>query len=391
MILAVAAIALVACSKTFNTANNEGTAIGFGTWTETMTKNITDPRTAGSGTFGVGDSFAVYGYKETTSPAAKVTVFDDVAVEMTATGVPGTWTYSPIRFWDKNYDQYTFFAISPSSVGTQADGENDSSVNVNPQDGSFTTRTITFDGNNSDILVADKKTVAKANYSSSAVQMDFNHVASWVDFKVNKAPNLTNATVTVSAFALSNIQTAGRLSVSNAYNVTTFAGDGTTGPAVSWSSTATGGYNTGNGVTPVSLTSPIEISEDTAFNPASPTTPAAATFLINTLIVKPQSFTAPTTRATPADASNDGAQRITITYQIAVANGGTNEYTATLWLSDFDTVNDDSAVPNEQAKVGSWDPGKHYTFYITLDATPIAFGASIHDWNTGNGYHYLVK
>ena len=54
MILAVAAIALAACSKTFNTANTEGTAIGFSTWAEHLTK--TGPSSVGN-TFAVNDAF----------------------------------------------------------------------------------------------------------------------------------------------------------------------------------------------------------------------------------------------------------------------------------------------------------------------------------------------
>ena len=98
MILAVAAIALVACSKTFNTASNEGTAIGFNTWAETLTK----VRTQGSSTFANGDDFAVYGYKYVTSSDTKTTVFDDVDVNYDGSA----WTYSPTRFWDQATDSY---------------------------------------------------------------------------------------------------------------------------------------------------------------------------------------------------------------------------------------------------------------------------------------------
>ena len=392
MILAVAAIGLVACSKTFEVTPTAETPIGFGSWTETLTKSITDPRVAGTNTFGVGDSFAVYGYKDKSDNSDPNTVFDDVAVEMTAVGVPGTWTYTPPRYWDMNYDKYIFYAVSPSSAGTSA--------TVNPQTGAITSASIVFAGNNNDILVADKETVLNANFKQK-VQLDFNHVASLVDFKIAKAPNLHDATVKITSFSLENIQTTGVLTVSADYNATVYGG--TAGPVATWSSTATGSYLPAAGVTPVysndgagdnaiSVTHPLTIVEDTAFPVPAEPADGKSTIIINNLVVKPQTFTAPTDRVDPANASNANAQKLTISYTIEVTGGGSNEYTATLWLSDFDTINDKSSVPNADTKVGSWDTGKYYKFYITIDSNPIAFGASINNWVNGtSGYHYIVQ
>ena len=119
MILAAIAATAMSCVKTYVGEPEAQSPIGFGTWTENMTKAITDPRTPGSNTFGVGDSFAVYGYKSASDDSNKSTVFDDVAVEMTVAGVPGTWIYSPTRFWDKTFDKYTFFAISPYQISSK--------------------------------------------------------------------------------------------------------------------------------------------------------------------------------------------------------------------------------------------------------------------------------
>ena len=51
-----------------------------------------------------------------------------------------------------------------------------------------------------------------------------------------------------------------------------------------------------------------------------------------------------------------------------------------------DTGNNDIFIP-------SWEAGKHYTFYITIDAQAIVFTASITDWVTTNatGYNYLIQ
>ncbi len=385
MILAVAAIALVACSRTFDTHEVAQAQIGFGTWTETLTKAISDPRTAGTNAFGVGDSFAVYGYKDKSDGSDPHTVFDDDEVEMTVAGTPGTWVYSPLRFWDQNYDKYIFYAISPSSVGTAA--------TVDAQTGAITSTSVSFEGDNvaSDVLVADKKTVLKANYGSQVV-LDFNHVASLVDFKVSKAPNLTDATVKVTAFSLSNIENAGTLTVSTAYNGSVYSASGLN-PIATWSTgDATGSYGPADGVTPVTLGTGLEIVENDAFTKFDGTDngePAVskATFIINNLIVKPQPLTAPT------DATNftETKPQLSITYTITTGSGtseSTTEYTSKLWLSNFDVINDNA---QDDTKVGSWATGKHYVFYITLDANPIVFGATINDWKTAAGYHYLLN
>lgn len=363
MILAAVAIAAVACSRTYDVVPASDQAIGFSSWTGYLTK----ARTAGTNTFGDGDTFAVYGYKEASS--TKTTVFDDVVVS-TTDGT--TWTYSPLRYWDRNADQYVFYAVSPSAIGTAA--------TVTPQTGEITSASITFAGNDNDILVADKETVANAAFGSQ-VDLDFNHIASLVDFKVAKAPNLHDATVTVTAFTLANIKATGTFGVSDAYNATVYGG--TNGPVVTWTPTATASYVPANGVTSVTL--PQVIAEDDAFSVPAEPADGKSTMIINNLVVMPQVFTAPADPAVTTDAT---AQKLTITYTIEVTDGGTNEYTSTLWLSDFDIVND---TDQADTKVASWDTGKHYTFYITLDSTPIVFGATVNDWTVGTGYHYLLN
>ena len=388
MIFAVAAIALVACSKEFDTnkSASNGTAIGFNTWAEQLTKAARVPGTSTFTAAGYQDNdFAVYGYKDKTTPA-KATVFDDVVVSTTD---GSAWTYTTPRFWDNNYDSYTFYAISPAAIGTAADGD-ESSSDVNPQTGAFVTRAITFAGNDNDILVADKKTVNKTdgggNFNSFAtVPLVFNHVASLVDFKVKKAASLHDATVTISAFELSDIDNVGQLTVSDAYT--------DSHPVATWSGTARTTYgpeagvvkvkvdNSGNyeanGTNSIDADHPIIIAEDTAF----PGTPAASTMVINNLIVKPQTFRA-------SDGSNP--QKITLTYKIAVTGSADVEYAnCVLYLCDFDNVDDEDQ--GGDAPIASWEPGKHYTFFITIDAHKISFSASITPWADVNGYNYLLN
>ena len=193
MIIAVAAIALAACSRTFDTAPVQPKEIGFNTWTELLTK----VRTQGSSAFAAGDDFAVYGFKDKSTPAP-VTEFDDVVVSTTDGSV---WTYSPKKIWDTSYDSYTFYAISPAAIGTDPD------ATVDPQTGEIESDDITFAGNDNDILVADKVTVAKTDGAEffngyGKVALVFNHITSKVDIVVKKSTNLDGLSVRIDEISL---------------------------------------------------------------------------------------------------------------------------------------------------------------------------------------------
>ncbi len=379
LILAATAGMALSCATNFEATPTQEAEIGFGTWAEQLTKAARLPGSSSFTESGYLDNdFAVYGYKYKTA-SDPVTVFNDVEVRTTDGTV---WDYQNHRFWDKGYDSYTFFAISPASFGTEADGTN-GSTDVNPQDGSFTTRSINFPGNDYDILVADKKTVLKGdapyfnNYAT--VPLVFNHVASLVDIKVKKAASLHDATVTISAFQLVDIDKEGKLTVSNVYT--------DSHPVATWEASARGVYAPTNGVVPVSITDPIEIVEDTNFgstgaddgNESTPYTPASSTILFNNLVVMPQTF---------RNENESNPQKIQLTYKISVAGGGDNEYQDVLYLANFDKLDD---TDQSDTKIGSWDPGKHYTFYITIGANAISFSATITNWTEVSGYHYLVN
>ena len=381
MILAVAAVALAACSRTFETHEVAQAQIGFGTWAEVMTKTVTpaDVRKAGDNHFKTGDSFAVYGYKSAADDSGKVTVFDDDAVVATADdGTDATtWDYNNHRFWDVNFAKYTFFGVSPSSLGTGG--------TVAPQTGNIST-VVEFAGNNNDVLVANKTIVEKgespyfSNYG--IVNLVFNHAASLVDIIVKKSPALDGTTVNVTAFELQNIKSKGTLAVT-AYGesspfkptiaLANWTGDGTTAT-----------YNTTKGATSVSV--PVTVNTDSAFpgDDASDVPAGTHNKVIDNLVVMPQSFETTGTR-----------QLIQMTYTITTTDGSSNTSTNTyadkiLYLSDFDDVDDKA---QDDGKIASWQPGKHYIFYITIDANEIKFSASINDWDATiiNGYNYLIN
>ena len=335
ILAAIAAIAATACTKTFEAVQTQGSALGFGTWANVLTK----ARTAGSSTFVNGDDFNVYGFK--TISAANTTVFNGDAVSFDGTD----WSYTNLRFWDPNASSYTFYAASPAGLIATA----------NAQTGEFTSNSIAFAGNDNDVLVADKKVVPQDDFNND-VNLSFNHIASLVDFKVKKHAEIAAATVAVTSFQLNNIDNVGTFSVSDAYT--------SSHPVVTWNPTARGAYSNTSGVTSVA-TLPSNVGTD------------GSDFLINHLVAMPQTFR-----------TDENIQTVTIEYSIT-SGGDTVTNTATFNLKTFDNVDDKD---NEDTLIGGWEGGKHYTFYITINANAIVFTASITDWVTAdNGYHYLLQ
>lgn len=389
MIIAVAAIALAACSKTFDhsKAATEGNAIGFGTWTETLTKD--EARVQGTSNFLAGDTFAVYGVKTDTDPEPDVTtvVFNGDVVTASGSGTL-TWDYDNHRFWDSSAESYTFYAVSPSTLKSNA------GFSMNAETGVLSTGSLSFSGASNDILVANKNVVSKGAGASSTyfdsyndVNMVFNHAAALVDIYVKKASTLTSA-VGISAISLNNIYKAGTLAVATA--------DYASAPIVgvsSWTPSGDrGSYLPTNGVVSVygdtdddaaiAADNQKIIAADSTFNPdntTEDTTPGASTILFNNLIVVPQTFGA---------SGGATSQNITITYTLGT---DPTSYTRTLYLADFDVVDNSDQSTDDKVTPASWEPGKHYSFYITIDAHEITFGAQITDWAAVNGYHYLIN
>jgi len=355
MILAVAALATIACSRTFDVKPEAQQEIGFKTWNETLTKSRTQGE---SGSFASDDHFWVYGYKGTNTP-----VFQSQEV----TTENGTdWTYTPKKFWDSSVDSYTFFALSRVESG---DPTKDPASSVTT--GSFASNDITFAGSDQDILVAKKKVVNKGsdNFNSwHTVDLDFHHIASIVDFKVKKTANLENSTVKITGISLLNVKNNGKYSIS-------YSG---TDPVATWedcTSSTTTTYTNASGVG-----GEVALATDVAKHTNS-------SDLINNLIVRPHTL---------AD-----TELLQISYTITTPVGSSNEVitvnNSQIKLNKFDITDYDSSgaqtdpVQNGDTKIVAWEPGKHYIYYLTIDVHTIEFTASITDWDTVNAYRYLVN
>ena len=349
LIAAVAATALVACTKTFdhNKSVNEGAPISLSTWSDVMTKA---PKTD----FVTDDEFDVFGFKWNAGPADQTTVFDGIDVKFNGTA----WTYSPIRYWDKAFDNYTFFAVWPKDILATAPA----------QTGLFVTSNRTFNGADENLLIAQKKDVANANYGAP-VPLVFKHMAALVDFKVKKADDIVDAELVVTSIQLDNIRTVGTFTVASY--------DGSNNPV---GTVGAGGWTPDGTPTVASFTHASGAGASLpTLAAATGNTTGTAGALINSLVVMPQAF-----------ATGAGAQTVTIAYKLTDPAGIENTYTPNaVELGTFDSTDGDS---NTAPFIASWLPGYHYTYYITINANKITFTASIADWDaTANGFHYILN
>ena len=375
MIFAVAAIALVACSKEFDTnkSASNGTAIGFGTWAEQLTK----ARATGTTSFVANDEFEVYGTKTVSS--AKQVVFHDVDVKFDG----ANWDYAPHRFWDPAASQYDFYAVMPKNILAAEANEGDYA-----KTGLFTSSSITFDdptANDNDILVADHKLCEgsgdSAPYSYSTfqsgtkVQLSFNHVATGVDLKVKQDNNLGDAVVKVTALSLLNISNVGT------FEVTAYSTDV---PTVDWTDAASSVLETVASSGEYKILDPADDADDVTVagkttytsNTASGTTGTPATLFEN-YVFMPQDLDA-------------AVQKIKISYTVQVGTEAPNVYTDILIpIANFQQTDTDN---NSGTKIASWEPKTKYIYTITIGANVIEFTATVKDWATTiNGYDYLLN
>ncbi len=353
LFLAAVVMAAGACSRTYDVNPAADKAIDFGTWAE----NLTKARTAGTNKFAKEDDFAVFGYK--LKGTTKTTVFAQNDHNVVSTTDGSTWTYTPKRFWDQNAVSYTFYAVSPAAIGNTAD-------TVKVETGAITSTAITFHGYDNDVLVSKETIVDSAAYTRAAipsrVAMHFNHIASLVDFKVKKHDDLDDATVSITGFSLSNIKNKGTFRVASY--------DSLKCPKTTW--TAAGdvaSFTYENDTDTLTTSYPSNIAA----------TKAAASKLISGLVAMPQTF----------DTTAVSMQKATISYTITYADNSTNTFeNVDIPIHKFDKVDDKQ---NVDTFVGGWAPGKHYTFYITINDRAIEFTADINDWTKDEGYYYLVK
>ncbi len=378
LIVAAVALATVSCSRNYDVnPSGEGTAIGFGTWTDVLTKAA---RVTGNDNkaFANGESFDVFGYK--TVGTTDHSVFNGDDVTATVDGTTVTWDYATHRFWDPAAASYTFFAVLPSgNLKDETTGGYDLA-------GKFVSNDIVFDDPtafSNDVLIADKTvkagTGSAAPYSyTEKVNLKFNHAATCVDLKVKQDKELGDAVVKVTALSLLNIHNKGHFTVSGYASSEPFT------PTIDWAEATTpttlgtsGVYEilkASDAADDVTVAGKSEYKDDHSINT---TTDTPATLFEN-YVFMPQGITA-------------GTQKIRISYTIQVGSEEPNVYENVEFdIRDFMQTDTDN---NGGTNITSWDKSTHYIYFITIGANVIEFTAEVKNWATTdvNGYHYLLN
>ena len=371
MFFAVAAIALVACTKSYEKEEAPQQEIGFGTWNDVMTK-------AAKTGFVNGDTFDIYGFKWNDGPDDETNVFKGYTATYNSSTTK--WNYSPKRYWDSNFDHYTFFAASPAGQLAAAANENNY-----VQSGLFVSNELEYNGSDEVLLVAQKKVVDNASYGNT-VPLLFKHTASLVDIKFKKHSELADAVVTVNSIKLSGIQTKGKFTVVS-YNGSNDPVGKTVSDVIGlgWDLAAEPVVNAANAA--AAAAPYIHTSDVTLASGAGVGTGNAAA-LISDLVLMPQVL------------STTGGPKITISYTITTGSGDDVDTIVyenkEFYFGLFDSTEpDDPGQPgdkqNSDPRVSAWMPNVHYTYYITINANAIEFSASIDNWDTDSAHYYLFN
>ena len=407
MILATcAAIAAVACTKIHEvTPVTQGPEIGFGSWTNTLTKA---PYSTGS--FVKYDAFGVFATKTvgTGGAAVQSIVFDDQKVMYDG----AKWGYTPAKYWDVTAENYTFFALLPfKDIGN--DNKNDLLVYPESPAGDYTHRglfkinEVTFNNpstNDQDILVANKYIRSKSGSAlpTTDVELAFNHMTSLIDVKAKIDASLgslagdgQSVQVTVTDLKLTDIRDKGTFAVTgyDGSNKPTFSGTygWTPTPATPATPSTTDYVVIKSGESPVGTAivvytevasaSGAATTYDTDGNASSTT--GTAKELFKDYVLMPQDLT--------------NGQKLVLSYKIEVVTTSTGVVVSSATYTDVPVTLQNfiktDVTTNTGTAITGWLPGYHYTYTLTLGAKPIVFGTvSVNAWtNEDPGYYYIVR
>ena len=231
-ILATAAI-VVSCSDqdTFkkDIQAGDGEAISFESFTSKQTRAENSDATYDWDLFDHHTTFEVWGFKNN----SETEVFKQDVVTVAETTGNYTYTYSPLRYWDKAAAMYEFYAAAPSGNKGNWTFERNNLVaaeitDANKRNIGYFTTSSTLNGtnitvttgadkykyvnsfksteDNADIdkLIAAPKAVAKNGFNQ-VIQLDFIHILSRLNVTIKKAATLDGTTITNST-SLANTQ-----------------------------------------------------------------------------------------------------------------------------------------------------------------------------------------
>ena len=204
-----AAMTLASCTtndEILGTA--EQTAMEFSSFVNKSTKAPVDNLNFDGSTFGV------WGYKGKDTATPTQPIFDTQGTTNGTTGTVGgstdryktitctksgntyTWSYTPLRFWDKTC-KYEFYAFAPVNTAVKASIDNNKVITI----ADFSVNEVITD--QIDLMMADKITRAKNTVNN--VQFNFRHLLTKVNIQFLKSEALKEADVVLRSAKLNNI------------------------------------------------------------------------------------------------------------------------------------------------------------------------------------------
>lgn len=354
LLLASASIIVVGCTKNDSFKETKEIPIGFTkVYIEKGTKAITTGGYTTANFETVGNTFGVFGYKQTDTQTDAV-IFNNQKVEYksglsTANGYDGTtdWAYTPIKYWDKSANEYNFYAYAPY------DGDFEGTASLASQSANAFkisgfkqahTRAAMID------LMTDlssKTTVTGAAIGKNDVSFVFNHILSNINFEMALSSKLKNDSVdnpvTVVSVTLDSIKMDGTYQYETNKYAWTLAGSSTIASFE--------GSKTNSNV--------FASNELKASDVKFLTVPA-----LDSLLFVPQTV--------------DSKYNVKIEYKIK-----DEIFDKIVKLSDFKKAD---------ASLSTWEPGNKYTYRLIIGPDPILFDVdSISDWGNGGIYTYTIE
>lgn len=226
-LMAMAATMFAACSQTEVidevVDNSTPKAIGFTTYTEGQTRAENSGKDYADGLEEHHKNFKVWAYKD----VSETKVFDNQLV----TWNTNSWYYTPLRYWDKAATSYEFYAAAPAyrqDGSTAIDWKLNKNADADHTDDFFTLSefelfgvnlsTNTYDSRQNswensptdiDLMIASPNQVGRAGFTSTPVNLQFNHILSRLNVTLYKANILEDKNVVLKSIIIKGLKSKG--------------------------------------------------------------------------------------------------------------------------------------------------------------------------------------
>lgn len=226
--IAATALIIAGCAenKMRTDIQDDQATIGFSTITNKLTRAENSSASINGNLETYNTTFKVWGYKEVTGVESAVlgavtannaTTYPGQLVEYTSNN---KWEYTPVRFWDKSATLYKFYAASPSRDDWDWDNTTKkvsiadfsitgyNSVTGAPATSVNAAKVLTSALTTEDLMISTDITDYKT-YTSTPVNLSFNHILSRLNIGVRKADILNDFTVYLKSVKVFNMKSNG--------------------------------------------------------------------------------------------------------------------------------------------------------------------------------------